>query len=460
MKKSNRKLSLWLLAATSGCVFVFVLAAVILLRIGVGTGVEGEALAAVNVVELPEAVAYTDFKGRGAVRDENVVSEAFDTAVDAFAYKTAAAVLSEGEGNANYSPISLYYALALAASGAEGETAEEMLALLGVADKAVLSEQCGKLYRLLYMDNEVGQLQLANSLWLRDSLPWKEAYVENAAEHFYAEVFSADFDDPQTAEAMSQWISDHTNGLLKPTIVIPAERILTILNTVYFYDEWMTPFYAELTCEDEFFVAADEPPVLCDFMRETFESEAFVKGDGFTRAQLKQMNGGAMVFVLPDEGVSPRELMNTPDAWSSSRASSALRPDPERLQAVLSGGEEIIGEVYWKVPKFRFQGAFDLEEMLQRLGVNLAFMGDADFSGITDMPAFISHVKQETYIVIDENGVEAAAYTSVEMDGIEEEIELPPRADMILNRPFLYAVVAENGELLFVGICENPTVEE
>lgn len=48
--------------------------------------------------------------------------------------------------NVNYSPLSLYYALAVAASGAEGQTQQELLDLLGVADADTLAEQCGNLY--------------------------------------------------------------------------------------------------------------------------------------------------------------------------------------------------------------------------------------------------------------------------------------------------------------------------
>jgi len=29
-------------------------------------------------------------------------------------------------------------------------------------------------------------------------------------------------------------------------------------------------------------------------------------------------------------------------------------------------------------------------------------------------------------------------------------------ADMLLNRPFIYGITAQNRSLLFVGVCENP----
>lgn len=72
----------------------------------------------------------------------------------------AAQVLGE-DADGSYSPLSLYYALALAATGAAGETQTQMLDLLGISDPAQLSDQCAKLYRLLIRDNEVGTLRLA-----------------------------------------------------------------------------------------------------------------------------------------------------------------------------------------------------------------------------------------------------------------------------------------------------------
>ena len=59
---------------------------------------------------------------------------------------------------------------------------------------------------------------------------------------------------------------------------------------------------------------------------------------------------------------------------------------------------------------------------------------------------------QEVHIGIDENGVEAAAFTEILWAGAA----LPQgRAEMILNRPFLYAV-KNKGQILFVGICQDP----
>lgn len=144
-----------------------------------------------------------------------------------------------------------------------------------------------------------------------------------------------------------------------------------------------------------------------------------------------------MIFILPDEGVTPQELLAS----------------PEKVKEVFETEQNSYGEVTWQVPKFSFSSQFDLAEGLKNLGVKKAFEEDADFSRITDETVFISNIHQETHIGIDEKGVEASAFTEIQYSGAG----LPKdKAEMILNRPFIYGIVSNNGTLLFVGICENP----
>lgn len=172
-------------------------------------------------------------------------------------------------------------------------------------------------------------------------------------------------------------------------------------------------------------------------MNQAFGSAGFARGESFTRAGLALKNGGQMVFVLPDEGISPCSLLAS----------------PEQMREIFEGGKDGYGQVTWKIPRFSFGSALELVDVLKALGVSAAFAADADFTGITDHLAFISDVHQETHIAIDEKGVEASAFTRIDYFGAA----LPEdRAEMILDRPFLYAITAPGGGLLFVGLCENP----
>ncbi len=390
-----------------------------------------------QAVKLGEPQVDVIYPVSSKVIENNPVDNKFLSSVKEFSYKTASQVLSETGGNINYSPISLYFALAMAASGAKGETADEMLALLGVADSNTLSLQCNNLYRLLYTDNEIGQLKLANSLWLNSKAKFKNDFVQNAADNFYAHSFNVDFADETISGLMAKWVSENTNGLLIPEFSIDSAQIMSIINTIYFYDEWTSRFDVLETAEDVFYLS-DGSLVNCDFMNSSSHSFSFAKGEGFTRSGLGLKNAGQMVFILPDEGVSPRELLNS----------------PEKMKMVFEQGEEKSGKVVWQIPKFSFGSDISIEDTLKTLGIKSAFSDNADFSDITNQSAAISDIIQQTHIGIDEIGVEAAAYTMIIYDrgGIPDE-----RADMILNRPFIYGITEFDGTLLFVGICDNPS---
>lgn len=390
----------------------------------------------------PKGIDFEDSDKRRELRENNPVSEDTVNAVNQFSYDTAAQILKESGTNSCYSPLSLYYALALAATGAEGSTRDELLALLGAEDTAGLSEQCGYLYRLLYADNGISRLKTANSLWLDDEMDgqkiaFKDSYVKNATEHFYASLFTVDFADGNTGKAMGQWISENTEGTLSPEFQTNAEQIMSILNTVYFYDQWIDRFNTKNTKKDTFYPGGGQE-VACDFMNMTYGSHGFSRGDGYTRSSLGLKESGSMVFILPDEGVAVADLLAS----------------PQKLEEIFTRGEGKNGEVVWSVPKFKYGSSFELVDALKALGVTSAFsLGSADFSGITDAPAFISGVKQETHISIDENGVEASAFTRIDYAGAAMPED---KAEMILNRPFIYGITASNGALLFVGVCMNP----
>lgn len=390
-------------------------------------------------VVFPKAYAYDDYEKRTQVRDSNPVDSSFLKSVNQFSYDTASKLLSASNGNINYSPLSLYYALAVVATGANGKTQDELLSVLGVKDKETLSLQCGNLYRRLYTDNEIGKLKIANSVWLDKTLEWKKPFVKNVAENFYASVFSEDFSNSETASKISKWIKENTNGLLSPEINLMPNEIMAILNTVYFKGQWVNKFFEESTKQDDFNLE-NGTKVKCDFMN-SMQSGQFTKGNGFMRSSLSFMGNTQMVFVLPDEGVSPKTLLSS----------------PEKIKDIFEGGKEEYCDIIWSVPKFSSDSQINLVDMLKQSGINAAFGSEADFSGITDNQAFIGNVEQGTHIAIDENGAEAAAYTMIDICGTGAPTD---RAEMILNRPFIYAITANDGTPLFVGICSNPSSQE
>ena len=379
-------------------------------------------------------------EGYWQVWEDNPVEETFLSAVNQFAAKTAAKLLREEEGC--YSPLSLYYALALAAEGARGETAEQLCALLGTHQED-LSTQCSNLFRRLYNDSKDGTLLIANSLWMDDEVQgipvtFREEYLKRAAEDYYASLFTVDFSDSAAGGQIGDWVEENTKGLLRFEPQVNDVQLMFLLNTIYYKSSWTEPFEKGNTTEDTF-TLADGTEQQVQFMHQT-DMDDYYKGENYAFGTL-YLNHGAMHFYLPDEGVDVHSLLE----------------DETLFTAPLEDPGDHFYEIHWSVPKFSCDSQWKPMEALRELGVNVPFRDGADFSAMTDVPAKISSIQQGTHIGVDEEGVEAAAYTAIGMETSGVMLD-PERVEMNLNRPFLYTLTGESGEVLFVGICDR--VEE
>jgi serpin B len=107
------------------------------------------------------------------------------------------------------------------------------------------------------------------------------------------------------------------------------------------------------------------------------------------------------------------------------------------------------------MPKFEFDYEKILNDQLNALGMTEAFIPfSADFSGITDEQIFISFVKQNTYVMVNEEGTEAAAVTTI---GFENTSVGPDTPFFFIDKPFVFAIRERTtNTLLFIGSVTNP----
>ena len=365
---------------------------------------------------------------------------------DDFVALLSSAVL-DGTGNKNLSPVSVYIALAMVAEGARGETQREFLNLLG-ADKAEEMQQTAvSLLESLDFQGETGELALADSIWLGNqdgSISFHEAYLELLRNSYRAEAGAVPFGSPAAGEEIAQWIREKTREKVQispDAMDFDADTLAVLINTIYLKDAWRTPFQEDRTEQGEFFTL--KGTAQASYMRRMDRNVAIVRGEQYWRYAIPLNEVGRMVFVLPDEDVSLSSLLDS----------------PESIGMLLNEGQEKNADVDLMVPKFRFQDRTDLEEIMKELGVRTCFTGGADFSGMTDIPAHISRALQESYIGVNENGVEAAAYTLVALaKGAAIPVERE-KVDFHLTRPFLYAIESRDGTVLFIGTVTEPVIE-
>ena len=149
-------------------------------------------------------------------------------------------------------------------------------------------------------------------------------------------------------------------------------------------------------------------------------------GDAFT-----------MTVVLPHPDVALQSVVEALDAarWESWMVDLA---DVNRLVVM---------------PKFSVEYEIELKEVLKSLGMRIAFEGVADFTKINPVaPLVINEVRHKTFLLVDEEGTEAAAVTSVEIVIVSSG----PRR-FVIDRPFLFAIRERlSGTILFMGKMVDP----
>lgn len=175
------------------------------------------------------------------------------------------------------------------------------------------------------------------------------------------------------------------------------------------------------------------------------DSHFFIDNKDYAATSLALNNSSSLTLVLPKEGKDIRQLMEQKGF----------------LQELLEDDSEgaAFGIVNLSLPKFKIHSKLLLADTLKAMGVTALFDTAADLEGITDeKPLFVSNIQQETSIALDEEGIEASAYTEMGMVGAAN-IKNPKTLNLNLNREFLYVISTrlDGRELpLFIGVCTDP----
>ena len=356
-------------------------------------------------------------------------------------------LLGEKDGkNSVCAPLNVYMALAMLAETTEGESRQEILNLLHVSDLETLRSRGKALWEVNYRDDETVKELLANSLWLRDGTEYNSETVNTLAKEHYASVFSGPMGDPEYTAALRRWMNEQTKGLLADQIdgiELQKDTAAALVSTLYYQASWAEPFYQP--AEQIFHGPAAD--IRCEFMRRC-EKNALYEGEGFLAAGTEISGGGAAYFLLPDEGLTPEELLTRREALSF-LLTPAGRSGVKNREVLLT----------LTVPKFDVSDNTDLGERLKRLGVTAVFDPNrSDFGPLVDAaeePVFLSRAEHGARITVDEKGLTGAAYTVLLPTAGPGYVQLE-ELELTLDRPFLFVVTNEAGMPIFVGVVNNP----
>lgn len=286
------------------------------------------------------------------------------------------------------SPAGLWLALAAVAAGARGETARELRALLGTADREAAPAVTAAARELAL----TGALEVATRVWSR--VPVREAYREALPD--------VRFDDGMDPAAADAWVREATGELIERLpLQITDETLLALVNVLALKARWEKPFEGWLTRDLPFTDASGTTRPVPTMTKGVPLADVWTV-DGTYVVELRctsdASGGGARVrFVLGEPGAGARQVL--PAGWADRSAGG--RPDADLVTIAL--------------PRLALRTRIAVTAQLPALGVRLATSDAADFSGLSPQPLTISDVVQEAVLKVAEEGVEAAAVTVVAM---------------------------------------------
>ena len=351
----------------------------------------------------------------------------------------------ESDKNILISPLSVLYALAMTANGAEGDTLAQMEAVLGL-DVQTLNVWL-RSYRNILELSENGKLSLANAIWLRDDgrFAVKEDFLQTNADYYGAGIFKAPFDQG-TCRDINNWVKENTDGMIEEILnEISDGAVMYLVNALAFDAPWQEIYQDSAIWEAEFTTSRGQKRKV-DMMHST---ESKFLCDDLAVGFLKYYEGGDYAFaaLLPNEGITVEEYLDT------------LTGD--HLNELLSSAED--STVHATMPRFTLEYDVQLSDVLKAMGMTDAFDGDkADLSGIGHSERgnlFINRVLHKTYICVDGKGTKAGAATAVEV--YDECAMIVDKVQVVtLDRPFVYLLIDTRHKIpFFIGTMQDPAGE-
>ena len=326
-------------------------------------------------------------------------------------------LLINDNGNLVFSPLSLETALSMLFDGARGETLEQFRGL-----------ECGVVHSFIY------PVDLANSLWIDDSLKVRKEYETLLWETYGAEVYNCDLAG-DTYKKINSWVEDRTNKLIRDLLDGPldADCALALINTLYFKAAWLNEM------EDagkHLFVTASGKPVSTDFIR--------AEGN-FDYISTDEYEG--IIIPYEDESIS----------FVAVKGVGLTRLGNYQALAELIQQKQT-GRVSLAMPSFEIETSVELKQMLAEQGLTAVFDPlRADLSGIADTSQqnlYVSRVLQKSRIIVSRQGTEAASATAIvgkNASGFGQDVRY-----ITFDQPFVYAIIAD-GCVLFAGQLNDPT---
>ncbi|MDJ0770902.1 MAG: serpin family protein [Ilumatobacter sp.] len=400
----------------------------------------------------------TEAIGLIAVPDRRPAAASPDVAgqaITAFGYDVLAASGQRvGAGdNMIVSPLSIAIALGMMEPGATGEAQQQLHDLLRIDDPtawhasmSALEQDLEARQAELLVEGEPDEqdpgefhANIANAAFLQPGYPFLATYLDTIGTNYGAVLEELDFavDQAAAADRINEFIADATEDRITDLVHesdIEVDTVLALVNALLLCASWQNEFDADATADDEF-ARIDGSTITVPFMDGAGDVSG--RGDGWVAATKRLVGNVSLQVVLPDEG-------RFDDV--AARVDEVI----DEYQRTATDGGRLV------MPTFETRVNVELTDVLVDLGLTAPFeLGN--LLGIADDPRLVlDRALHETWLAIDETGIEAAAATVILMGAVSAPVTEP--VPVVLDRPFVLRIVDDvSGATLFAGRIMDPS---
>ena len=378
----------------------------------------------------------------------------FTAKVTKFANNAAVKIGVNDDKNTAVSPISIFMALAMSAECANGDTRQELLDAMGVTYDELhtnIRALCYAFNQVLSRDNDgnvKNLIKCVNSLWVRNELTdkMKDDGIKALNDYCYSDLLKMDFSTANVNELLSSYISNETNGLLKPTFEYDANTAILLMNVIYLREIWnMYGDDLPLTDNKYDFLCYDQKKVSTQLLQGTYNYGRAVETEKFRKFMTTTNSGLQLTFFVPKDGYTLDDIYT----------SDVLNDPTPYVYEDEAAKKKFFTRCFF--PAFEAEYNKDVADAVKEMGVDKFFTPEGcDFSNLTDHEVFCRSINHITKLEVARKGIEGAAVTIVEMadkaDGGPDEDEWENvYEDFIVDRNFAY-VLSKDNVPVFTGV--------
>ena len=351
----------------------------------------------------------------------------------------------DNKENHVFSPLSIATCYSMLYDGTDGKTKQELKNMLHYNDSFNhLHEIKNMLLKNAINDTkENTYLDIAQCIMMDGPNVVKQTYVDKLTDYYYAEIFKSI--DKQLA---ADWVNGKTKDFLdvKPDdFNFNINTTVVLLNTIYAKAPWaIADLFKEKNNANRTFTTRDNTKSSVAFMIGSQEDTSYYLAETYRIASLPYKHDMYLNILLPNEGSDY----------------DAVLKDQEALKSLVNYqniGKNQYGTINWKLPKFKIQQKYDLMEVLRGLGLDETFSDTPNFANMVEPDLegllYIGSSRHDAGIEVSNEGVEAAAYTVIE---IETKSAMPSKPVVFdVNHPFAYSLTTSEGYPLFMGVINS-----